>query len=160
LRRRPGSAWIRGVVVLCLLLLAGCESDQVPISATTPSPADRTRCQSLVDALPDTVSSEQRRSVSPDDALGAAWGDPAIVLTCGGAWKVPETASCQEVNGVDWYAPEADFNDQTVDVVLTTIGYAPVVRVEVPARYRPPNAVMVDLAPAIKKALKRTQPCS
>jgi hypothetical protein len=106
------------------------------------------------------VSSESRQSVTPDDALGAAWGDPAIVLTCGGSWDIPATANCQEVNGVDWYAPESSFSDQSVDVVLTTIGWTPVVRLELPAEYRPPAAAMVDLAPAIKKTLKPTTPCS
>jgi Protein of unknown function (DUF3515) len=140
--------------------LAGCDSEPVEISSTTPATADLDRCRHLIDAVPETVSDEHRREVTPDDALGAAWGDPAIVLTCGGTWQVPAAANCQEVDGVDWYAPESQFADQDADVVLTTIGYSPVVRVEVPARYRPPAAAMVDLAPAIKKTLKHVSACS
>ena len=142
------------------LFVAGCGSEPVKISGTTPATADLERCTQLIDAVPEEVSDEQRRTVTPDDAPGAAWGDPAIVLTCGGTWQVPADANCQEVDGVDWYAPESQFADQDADVVLTTIGYSPVVRVEIPARYRPPAATMVDLAAAIKKTLKRTNPCN
>jgi hypothetical protein len=131
----------------------------VGIDGPVPSPAVAAQCSALVEALPDTVDGEHRRDVTPADGLGAAWGDPAIVLTCGGTWQVPADANCQEVDGVDWYAPESQFADQDADVVLTTIGYSPVVRVEVPARYRPPAATMVDLAPAIKKTLNRIAPC-
>jgi len=131
----------------------------VTIEATSPPPAEAARCESLVDALPNTISSQDRRMVSPAAALGAAWGDPAIVLTCGGSWELPEAINCQEVDGVDWWAPESQIADQSADVVLTTVGYSPAIRVMVPASYRPPTAVMGDLAPAIKATLEHPQPC-
>lgn len=131
----------------------------MPIRHTEPSRGDAGRCEALIAALPVVLSSQERRAVSPAAALGAAWGDPPIVLTCGGDWEVPAAASCQEVDGVDWYVPEAAFNDPAADVVMTTIGRAPVVRVELPADYRPPAAAMVDLAPAIRQTLAPTTPC-
>ncbi len=152
---------LRGVVVCALLLLlAGCGKEPVSIEHTAPSPEDAARCQALVKALPDALSDQDRRLVSPAAALGAAWGDPPIVLTCGGDWPIPATAACQEVDGVGWYVPEDAFDDQSADVLMTSIGFEPVVQVELPADYRPPASAMVELAPAIKKSLKVTTPCS
>ncbi|MGD9960823.1 DUF3515 domain-containing protein [Nocardioides sp.] len=151
----------RGVSVCALLLLLGaCAKEPVAIEHTAPAPDDAARCRDLVEALPDKLSGEQRRLVSPAAALGAGWGDPPIVLTCGGDWPVPDVAACQEVDGVGWYVPESAFDDQSADVVMTSIGWSPAVQVELPADYRPPAGVMVALAPLIKKALRATTPCS
>jgi hypothetical protein len=164
-RRRPGSFRTRGVAVLGLVLLAGCDSDPVPIPATTPAAADRARCEDLLDVLPDEVSDQSRESISPVDALGAAWGDPAIVLACGGSWALPATATCSEANGVGWWIPEDEIDDRSHpdelgDVTMTTIGWTPAVQVRIPADYRPPAATMIDLSAAIKETLERTGDCS
>ena len=107
-------------------------------------------------ALPAHVSDQSRRHTS-GSPLGAAWGDPAIVLRCGvGAPEGYEPGSpCQRVNGVDWFVPEDQIEDQGSDVLLTTIGRSPAVEVAVPSDYRPPNAVMVDLADAITRLERR-----
>ena len=55
--------------------------------------------------------------------------------------------------------PESQVEDQQADVVMTTVGRAQHVQVVVPARYRPPAAAMVDLAPAIKSSIREVQPC-
>ncbi|CUR56627.1 conserved exported hypothetical protein [metagenome] len=152
---------VRGVGVCALLvLLAGCAKEPVTIEHTNPSADDTARCEALVDSLPDTLGDQDRRLVSPAAALGAGWGDPPIVLTCGGDWPIPAGASCQEVDSVGWYVPESAFDDQSADVVMTSIGFEPTVQVVLPADYRPPAAVMVGLAPAITKTLKPTTPCS
>lgn len=124
-----------------------------------------TACAALVDALPDTLADEPRRDVSPDDALGAAWGDPAYVVTCGS----PEPADydpfaqCQEVNGVDWFVPEEQFeiDRQSEDVTLTTIGRTPRMSVTVPGGYRPDGvaAALAELAEPIKLTSTRHKPC-
>ena len=114
----------------------------------------------MIRHLPPTVSGQVRRRVTPGDSLGAAWGDPAIVLRCG----VPRpsgftpTSQCQTANGVDWYVDPAAFADQSTDVVLTTVFRTPAVEVSVPARYRPPVATLVDLASAIKQHTARHGP--
>ncbi len=96
------------------------------------------------------------------NAYAAAWGDPAIVLRCG----VPtpdgsdEFAVCQETNGVGWFVPEDQIEDQGADVVMTTIGFEPNVEVLVPADYRPPAAAMVDVAAAIKQSIREVKPCA
>jgi hypothetical protein len=144
------------------LLAGGCgAAGNVPIDSPELSGGDAAACRDLVQALPDSVSDQQRRSVDPDDAFGAAWGDPAIVLRCG----VPkpegfdEFATCQEANGVGWFVPEEQIEDQQADVVMTTIGFEQNVEVTVPATYRPPAAAMVDLAEAIKSTIRQVSPC-
>ncbi len=66
---------------------------------------------------------------------------------------------CQRVNGVDWFVPEEQVADQDADVVLTTIGRKPNVEVAIPSEYRPPDAVMVDLAQAIKGRTRVVRAC-
>ncbi len=93
--------------------------------------------------------------------LGAAWGDPPIVLRCG-VGTPPDYelfSACQRVAGVDWYAPEDQIADQGTEVVLTTIGRSPAVEVTVPAELRPPDGVLVDLAPALRARSRVTEPC-
>jgi hypothetical protein len=150
---------VAGVVVLLALATAACGA--VDVADTSPSGPGRKACESLVDALPDRVSDQSRRETS-GNPLGAAWGDPAIVLRCGVG--TPEGydkfAACQTVNGLDWFVPTSTIEDQDADVVMTTIGRAPAVEVEVPSTYRPPAAVMVDVGRAIKQHTRVTRRCS
>jgi hypothetical protein len=149
---------VAGAVALATLL-AGCGA--VHLHDNDVSANDRRACKALVDDVPHRVSERPRRETKGGD-LGAAWGDPAIVLTCGVGPPdgYQPTSPCQRVNGVDWFVPEDQISDQGKDVVLTTIGRKPRVEVVVPAEYRPPDATMVDLADAIKKHTKVVEPCS
>ena len=154
--RRPSPLVVAGVVAL--LALAGC--GRVDVRDTGVKGSDRTACEALVKALPDHVADQKSRTTK-GSPVGAAWGDPAIVLRCGvgkPAGYDPITG-CQTANGLDWYVPEKGMNDQSVDVVMTTIGRDPAIEVTLPATYRPPVAAMVDLAPAIKAHTRETTPC-
>ena len=146
-----------GAVALATVL-SGCGA--VQIDSEDVSAADKRACTALVEDVPHRVSERPRRETD-GSPLGAAWGDPAIVLRCGVG--TPEdydpTSPCTRVNGVDWFAPEDAISDQGEDVVLTTIGRKPNVEVFVPADYRPPNATMVDLAEVIKQHTKVVEPC-
>lgn len=146
-----------GVVAL-LLATAACA---VKVPDTSVSVSGRAACARLVDALPDQVSDQPQRETR-GNPLGAAWGDPAIVLRCGvgDPADYDPLVGCMRVNGVDWYAPESASTDQSTDVVLTTIGRAPAVELLVPAEHRPPAAALVDVAAAIKKSTRVFRPCS
>ena len=151
---------VAGVVAL-LALCAACGGSDVDIDGTGATGAARTACKSLVEALPSRVADQvQRRTTG--SPLGAAWGDPPIVLRCGVGrpHDYDPATGCQTANGLDWYVPAKGMNDQSVDVVMTTIGRDPSVEVTLPAEYRPPATAMVDLAPAIKAHTKQTTPCS
>jgi hypothetical protein len=145
------------------LVLTACGKEPVSIPTLRLSAADQAVCQRVTDALPDTVAEQSRRKTQPTEALGGAWGDPAIVAQCG--VPVPagfnRTSPCQTADGVGWYVPESQFADDSSDIVISTAGYRPVVQVTIPARYRPEGlaAAMVELAPMVKEYTKLVQPC-
>jgi len=149
---------VAGVVALMALAATGCKVD---VPDTDVPATQRSACAALVEALPASVSDQERRETK-GNPLGAAWGDPAIVLRCG----VGEPANydplvgCQRVNGMDWYIPEKGMNDQQADVVMTTYGRVPAVEVALPSEYRPPVAALVDLEAAIEKHTRLVKPCS
>jgi hypothetical protein len=149
---------VAGVLALVLATSSGCGAVDVPASDV--SGAERRACERLVEAVPDQVSDQPRRETE-DGALGAAWGDPPIVLRCGvGTPKgFDRFAACQTVNGLDWFVPDEASNDQSLDVVMTTVGRRPAVEVVLPADYRPPVAAMVDLGEVVKEHTEVTRPC-
>jgi hypothetical protein len=157
LHRRPSPLAVAGVAVL--LAASGCGG--VEIRDTGVAGSARRTCESLVEALPARVD-DQPSTGSHGTPVGEAWGDPAIVLRCGVGRPADydPLAGCQTANGVDWYVPLEGMNDQSVDVVMTTIGRSPSVEVTLPAQYRPPTDAMVDLAPVIKAHTRTTRPCS
>ncbi|MGF9756727.1 DUF3515 domain-containing protein [Microvirga sp. 0TCS3.31] len=166
LRRRLGPSTGRGVVAsgaaAVVLALAGCSSapriDDAELSAV-----DRAACESLVADLPDTLAGLDRRDVEPADALGAAWGDPAYVLTCG----VPEpgdyepTAECNVIAGVGWYVTDDQLSDLSEDATPIALSLRPYVEVSVPADYRTEgiDRALAELAPALKEYLAEGLSC-
>ena len=163
--RRLGPSSGRGVVAsagLCLLLTA-CGDGDVDIVDQDVAGADRAACEALVGDLPDTLAGEPRRPVEPEDALGAAWGDPAYVLTCG----VPEptdyepTATCSVINGVGWYVTDDQLSDQGADAAPIALTLTPYVEVQVPSRYRTEgiDRALAELAPVLEKHLGEGLSC-
>lgn len=125
------------------------------------SAAIQTACLRLVAALPAKVSDQPRRSANDSSGTTAAWGDPAITLRCG-VGRPPgftATSPCQSTDGIDWYVPVSAIEDQAADVELTTVGRSPAVAVHLPATYRPPVAVMVDLTKTIKMHSRLLRRC-
>ena len=150
-----------GAVACLLLVAAGCGSGSVAVDAPHLTGTPARACRRLVDALPSTVADQHRREAQTGEGYGAAFGDPPIVLRCG----VPKPAgfdkfaTCQVTDGVGWFIPESQITGQPTDVTMTTVGRAEYVEVRLPRDYFPPAAAMVDLAPAIKKAIPETKPC-
>ncbi len=172
LARRPGSLRLRGVVGSAVLspvlvavlvgVLAGCASAEVTIEPRDVSSADTAACRALLDDLPDVLADEQRRPVDPDEALGAAWGDPAVVLECGTTMPASfdDFSQCSLSDDVQWYIPDDELKDPTADITIWSLGYEPVISVLVPASYRPvADAVMGDLREAINADLTLVHPC-
>jgi hypothetical protein len=145
------------------LVVSACGKEPVSIPTLRLTAPDQARCQRLTNALPDTVAGQEKRKTQPAAALGGAWGDPAIIAQCGVG--VPRdfsrSAACTEADGVGWFVPDAQVNDQSADVVMATAGYRPVLQVTVPASYRPNGlaAAMVELAPAVKQYARLVHPC-
>ena len=145
-------------------MLVACGKVPVTIPTLRLTAADQARCQRVADALPKTLSGQTARKTQPAEALGGAWGgDPAIVVECGVA--VPDdfrrTSACTEADGVGWFVPSSQVDDQSADVVMTSAGYRPIVQVTLPAKYRPNGlaAAMVELAPIVKQYTRLVEPC-
>jgi hypothetical protein len=127
------------------------------------SDADRATCEALVEDLPDTLAGEVRGSVDPDDALGAAWGDPAYVLTCGvpAPTDYEPTAECNEIKGVGWYVTDDQLSDPRVDATPIALSLTPYVEVQVPSRYRTEgiDRALAELAPVLREHLAEGLSC-
>ena len=154
---------MRAHLVLACLLLTACSPGEVAIDGTDLSGADRAACGALVDDLPDTLAGQSRRSVDPDDALGAAWGDPAYVLTCGvpAPGDYEPTAECSVIEGVGWYVTDDQLTDPRVDATPIALSLSPYVEVQVPSRYRTKgiDRALAELAPALRKHLSDGLSC-
>ncbi len=143
--------------------LSACSSGPIEIEEHDLSAGDRAACKALVDDLPDTLAGEPRRTVEPDGALGAAWGDPAYVLTCG----VPEpsdyepTAQCNVIKGVGWYVTDDQLSDPGEDATPVALSLRPYVEVTVPSEHRTEGVdrALADLAPVLKQHLGEGLSC-
>ena len=153
---------IRGVVVCGCLLLTACSG---PVEIDTPDldAADRAACEGFVDDLPATLDDEKPVETDPEDPRGAAYGDPAIVVVCGvdAPDEFNATSACEEANGVGWYAPPEQYDDQSADVTLFGVTHRPVVEMRLPADYRPDGiaAALAELAAPVKANLEKVQDC-
>lgn len=157
--RRP-SPLVAGVGASVLLLLAtGCGSIRVEGDGPD-APRARAACRDLVEALPERLDDLERAATSGNE-YAAAWGDPPVVLRCGVAEPAELTpvSRCERVGDVDWFAPEAQSEDQSSAVVLTTVGRDPRVELYVPASRRPPAGLLTDLADAVKQTTRELEPC-
>ncbi|QZY28175.1 DUF3515 domain-containing protein [Nocardioides coralli] len=145
------------------VLAGACTAEPVAIPDPGLHPDAERACAALVDDLPPALGELERGVVRPSDAPGAAWGDPPVVLTCGG--DVPasfsRTAFCQEVNGVGWYVPDAALDDESLDVTLVTVGRRPIVTVVVPSELRPEMVATASarLAAAVAEYTDEVRPC-
>jgi hypothetical protein len=112
-------------------------------------------CRALHAALPDTLLDEPSTEITGAREYGAAWGDPAIVLTCGvGAVDLADAPPCTVVNGIGWVTQQQD--DSTV---FTADGYRPRVRVVVPDDYAPEAGALTELAALMKEHTVREVKC-
>lgn len=152
--------WLLGAAVLTATLI-GCSAQPLRVSAAGSSdPSVLEACQRLAAQLPEQVADQPRREVTPAEGLGAAWGDPAIVLSC----RVPapagfdRVASCTSVNGVDWFIP-AEQLEAGGDLTMTVVNREVHVQAQLPATYLPPATALADLSDPVKRALEPTGHC-
>lgn len=142
------------IIALMIIALAGC-AGPVDVVAPRPQGQSRTICSNLISHTPDVVDSQKRREIAHPSPYTAAWGNPAITLTCG----VPKptglnaASECFQVNGVGWFSEQ-----QPDGYKFTTIGRKAYAQVLVPKKYVPSDP-LVDLSKAINDHLPVVQPC-
>lgn len=145
------------------LVLSACGKEPVTVPTLRLTAADQAVCQRVVNALPDKLGGQDRRHTQPAAALGGAWGDPALVLQCGvdAPGELTRTSPCSVVDGVGWFAPADQIDDNGADVTLTAVGFEPMLQLTVPAKYRGSELAEaeVQLAPLIKKYLSPKPRC-
>ena len=146
-----------------LALLTACGG---PVEVDVPDleAEDAAACEAFADALPDTLVDEERVDIEPADAPAAAYGDPAILVTCGvdGPEDFGPGAQCELVNDVPWYIPSEQYDDLDLDLVITSAWHGPRVQIVMPAERRG-NAleagVMAKLSPLVAEHLRETGTC-
>jgi len=144
--------------VLAFWLLGGFPSQAVrtpqatttvAVNAPTLDEHAATVCRALVSKLPISVRDRARRPVSPGAEQAAAYGDPPIVLSCGGVQpQVPQDAQLLGLSGVCWFAEEHT-DGQTWSTVYREVP----VTVSVPKRYDQPGQWVVDFSAPIVDAV-------
>lgn len=146
--------------MLCsALVLVGCGGE--PATSGPSDPADRAACQELLTSLDSLDGQPRRESDAGEYVATFGSGDQPLVLRCGvdEPAALTPTSQCIDVNGIDWFVPEDQVADQSLEATLTTVGRAPRVEVVVPAALRPPNDVLVDLGRSVSAATEQTDPC-
>ncbi|MET7451832.1 DUF3515 family protein [Streptomyces sp. NPDC005574] len=151
-----------GPPALALLIAAvGCSPADDSGSAAVPSPDAKVAklCGKLHEVLPAKVNGESREDPEPASALTAGWGSAAIILRCGVVQPPkmidPKVATGSDpdalaggVDGVDWLMEKQDGGSYR----FTTANRSAYVEVTV-AQGQDTSSVLVDLAPAVKKAI-------
>lgn len=127
-------------------VLSGCSS-AVSVSAVPPHVAACSRADA---GWPHRVADHARRTVTPANPDAAAWGDPAVIATCGWPEVGPTTDPCIQVDGVDWVAHQL-----TDGVQFRTFGRSPVIEVLVPQAYAP-EPLLLPAFSAAARALPAT----
>ena len=163
--RRPESLRTRGVVmcgvaVVLSGLLAGCtgsvEIDSPDVDARDPVgvravPRRRAREGLRRAAAPYRAERRARRGLGRPADRGDLRGRDAD--------GVRRVLALRGGDGVGWFIPESAYTEPDEDVSITTIGWSPTVRIDLPPEYRPPADVLVEIGAAVKKALTQTKPC-
>jgi hypothetical protein len=131
-------------------VLAGCSSSAA--LRVTPPDGPARGCRGLHHALPSEVDGRSSRDTTPSSTRTAAWGSPAVVLSCGvvrPAGLTP-TSELVEVNGVAWFLDE-----RPSAYVFTATGRSAYLQVRVPSSVDRTSATspLVDLAGPVKRSL-------
>jgi hypothetical protein len=100
-------------------------------------------CDSI--GWPATVAGHSMTRTSPLSPRTAAWGDPAVIASCGWPALGPTDKECLDVDGVGWVVePLHD------GVKFTTFGRDPAIEVLVPDAYQPEPLLLPAFGPAAK----------
>ncbi|MFC4145547.1 DUF3515 family protein [Micromonospora mangrovi] len=122
-----------------------------PVELPAPTLAERPGvvCRALVSQLPDSLRDLRQRPVTAGPEQNAAYGDPALTVSCGVTPPVFEkTDEVWTVNKVCWHpVEEADAT------VLTTVDRETPVRVRIPRQYAQPLQWAAPISDAVVSAV-------
>lgn len=120
-----------------------------PVAVTVPEPpADVAGvCNRFIETLPEELPTVgDRRAVTDDSRLTAAYGDPPVAVRCGvpSPSALTPTSMLITVQGLDWFPEELSAGWR-----LTTVGLVADVELTVPSAHGPAPSVAADLQPAL-----------
>jgi hypothetical protein len=104
---------------------------------------------------PSTVAGQDMTSTSPLSPRAAAWGDPAVIATCGWPALGPTDKECLDVDGVYWVVESLSDG-----VKFTTFGRDPAIEVLVPDAYKPEPLLLPAFGPAAKELPTNGRSCN
>ncbi|SDD33990.1 DUF3515 family protein [Glycomyces harbinensis] len=146
-------AVVAGIVVFNAIAPEADESvlvqeDLAPVSVEAPELSEDAAvvCLALTATAPQEAGGLEARPVEGGERAAEsvmAYGDPAVVATCGAApVEVEDTAAVYKLNGVCWFSDEEG-------AVWTTLDRQVPVSVSVPAEHEQPVDVLNDLSNVI-----------
>ena len=140
---RPVRTTTTGLLVLGVAggLLSACSS----VVHVAP-PEHARECESVTPKWPAEVGGKGARAVDPDGGVAGdarAWGDPAVIATCGWPALGPTDKECLDVDGVYWVVETL-----TDGARFTTYGREPALEVLVPHAYAPEPLLLPAFGPA------------
>jgi len=103
---------------------------------------------------PSTVGGHDPVTTAPPSPRAAAWGDPAVIATCGWPALGPTDQECLDVDGVFWVVDELSDG-----VRFTTFGRDPAIEVLVPHAYAPEPLLLPAFGPAAKALPTNARQC-
>ena len=142
---RPLRTTTTGLLVLGVAggLLSGC-SNAVDVTAPPHSAA----CEPATAHWPAKVGAQALRDINTNGGAvsdARAWGDPAVIATCGWPALGPTDKECLDVDGAYWVVePLSD------GVKFTTFGRQPAIQVLVPDAYKPEPLLLPAFGAAAK----------
>jgi hypothetical protein len=110
-------------------------------------PAHDAACEPATRSWPRTVAGRERveADVTGDERDAAAWGDPAVIATCGWPALGPTDDECLDVDGVHWVVEQLSDGAR-----FTTFGRDPAIEVLVPEAYAPEPLLLPAFADAAR----------
>lgn len=130
-----------------------------PLTTTAPShaTAETVPCTKVLQALSPQLGSLNPRVVhtTPDTPFVVAWGDPAIVLSCGvdRPKDLVAGSSTEYITGGNAAGPYYDVTTSGGANVYTTVDRGPYVAITIPAKYQG-----ADYLPALSQAIAQALP--
>jgi hypothetical protein len=130
-----------------------------PVTVAAPSPAPApalaAECTKVLEALPVQLGRLPARVVHSSSPNVVAWGNPAVVLTCGSAKPkdVFPGSAYDFINGGVETGPFYDVTTEHGANVWTTVDRGPYISVAVPAKYQG-----ADVLPPISRAIATSLP--
>jgi hypothetical protein len=126
--------------------VASCGFGAVDVGEHTVAPEAEQVCANLVAALPEVLDDAVRRDLDPPRPGAAAWGQPPIILTCGGSEPtgLDPTQAVLDVSGVGWRSVDGEGGR-----FFYLDGRVAQVQLAIPDDYAPEGPVLVDVADAV-----------